>query len=410
MANFAALTGTWEHKPTFGTRIMKMKLSRNPVRRGFTLVELLVVIAIIGVLVGLLLPAVQAAREAARRMSCSNNFKQLGLAIHNYHSAFNRLPQQGGGSGRPGDAATNSNRSRLSAMVGLTPYFEQQAIWEQISRPFQGANGPWPAMGPAPYIAAYEPWRTQIPTLLCPSDLPPNAALGFGQLNYGFSFGDSFWNCNNTRNANWAPINIGQHRGFFKDEFVTQFRDCLDGLSNTIAMGEIQRSSGSRELAGDVLVRNGSGDVMRNNPQQNVLEFGRDPERPRFYKAGLTLAVDTSTQGNRFRGSNWAQGEPMMSGMGETLPPNSANAVRGNGDANGPGGIFSAGSRHQGGCHVLMGDGAVKFITESIDTGNTAQAPIATNAPGAPPAGSASNYGVWGAAGSVQGGETTSLE
>ncbi len=374
------------------------------------MVELLVVIAIIGVLVGLLLPAVQAAREAARRMSCSNNFKQLGLALHNYHSAYDQLPQQGGGSGRPPDDALLSNRSRLSAMVGLTPFFEQQAVWEQISNPFVGASGPWPPMGPAAYIANYEPWRTQIPTLLCPSDTDPLKSVEFGQLNYAFSFGDSFWNCNNTRNAAWAPINIGQHRGMFKDEFVTKFRDCIDGLSNSIAMGEIQRSSGSRELAGDVLVRNNSNNTMRDNPRANVLEFARDPARPMFYLPSVTLAVDTSAQGNRFRGANWAQGEPMMSGMGQTLPPNSANCVRGNGDANGPGGIFSAGSRHQGGCHVLMGDGAVKFITDSIDTGNTNQGPIATTAPGAPPAGAASNYGVWGAAGSISGRETTLLD
>ena len=102
---------------------------------GFTLVELLVVIAIIGVLVGLLLPAVQAAREAARRMSCSNNYKQIGLAVHNYHSAYSQLPLHATGTDdvngrdmwdRQGDNTT-ANR-RLSFLVGLLPFVEQQAL------------------------------------------------------------------------------------------------------------------------------------------------------------------------------------------------------------------------------------------------------------------------------------------
>ena len=110
-------------------------------RLGFTLVELLVVIAIIGVLVGLLLPAVQAAREAARRMSCSNNFKQIGLAIHNYHSAYKQIPTQHGGTGlRVGanswwEGSATTNHEELSAFVGLTPFMEQQALWEKISNP-----------------------------------------------------------------------------------------------------------------------------------------------------------------------------------------------------------------------------------------------------------------------------------
>ena len=133
-------------------------------RFGFTLVELLVVIAIIGILVGLLLPAVQAAREAARRMSCSNNFKQIGLAIHNYHSAYKQLPMHSGGT-RPSPAAggwwqpgDGSNRMRLSIFVGLTPFMEQQALWETISNPSvvdldnpgTPRTTPWPAMGPTP--------------------------------------------------------------------------------------------------------------------------------------------------------------------------------------------------------------------------------------------------------------------
>lgn len=156
-------------------------------RDAFTLVELLVVIAIIGVLVGLLLPAVQAAREAARRMSCSNNFKQLGLAIHNYHSAYRQLPIFSGGTyNGPGNAftpATGDNNFDLSALVGLMPFMEQQAIWEQISNPFLPPTGgtiPFQAMGPSPnmnlshHVAnEYTPWLTEIATLRCPSDPVP---------------------------------------------------------------------------------------------------------------------------------------------------------------------------------------------------------------------------------------------
>ncbi|TWT89154.1 Type II secretion system protein G precursor [Neorhodopirellula pilleata] len=158
---------------------------------GFTLVELLVVIAIIGVLVGLLLPAVQAAREAARRMSCSNNFKQIGLGIHNYHSAYDQIPTHGTGNqpliGAPASnspngpsqvwaASTISNRERLSSLVVISPFIEQQALWEQISNPMVGRTDgsttttpgttavPWVAFGPTPENINYIPWATDIKT------------------------------------------------------------------------------------------------------------------------------------------------------------------------------------------------------------------------------------------------------
>lgn len=125
-------------------------------KSGFTLVELLVVIAIIGVMVGLLLPAVQAAREAARRMACSNNVKQMGLGLHNYHSAFNKLPKgSGGGTFAAGGTPLTDNRNRLSGLPAILPYIEQTALWEQISNPLFDPAIPqqWPAMGPAPYNA-----------------------------------------------------------------------------------------------------------------------------------------------------------------------------------------------------------------------------------------------------------------
>ena len=187
-----------------------MTSSTNRSRFAFTLVELLVVIAIIGVLVGLLLPAVQAAREAARRMSCSNNLKQIGLGIHNYHSAYNRLPKHKTGTGL--DPITpnwwiwspNTNQSQLSAWVGITPFIEQQALWDEMSTSLGQELGPngdripkvpsWTAFGPKPSFHVsflYPPAMTEIPTFRCPSD-PGRGIPSQGRTNYAVCLGDSF--------------------------------------------------------------------------------------------------------------------------------------------------------------------------------------------------------------------------
>ncbi len=161
-------------------------LAKSYSRSGFTLVELLVVIAIIGVMVGLLLPAVQAAREAARRMSCGNNIKQIGLGLHNYHAAYNTLPMHCGGTA----SGPVNNVRELSWLVGLTPFVEQQALWEQISNPFRATSGfVFPPMGTGPRCTLaqqaanrYEPWMTEIPGFRCPSDPAPFASAGAIQL------------------------------------------------------------------------------------------------------------------------------------------------------------------------------------------------------------------------------------
>ncbi len=233
-----------------------MRRSENR-RPGFTLVELLVVIAIIGVLVGLLLPAVQAAREAARRMSCSNNFKQIGLALHNYHSAYKQLPMHGAGTDSPDGGAApqgtanhtrdwwtsygDANAWRLSALVGMTPFFEQQALWEHISNPSTidatSPNTPfatpWPPMGPTPQLNRYLPWVTDIPTLRCPSD--PGVGLpALGRTNYAACLGDSMhWSVRGPidfdRGANrpehWVPKETsGQARHCAQPTEVSSFR------------------------------------------------------------------------------------------------------------------------------------------------------------------------------------------
>jgi len=276
--------------------------------KAFTLVELLVVIAIIGVLVGLLLPAVQAAREAARRMSCSNNVKQLGLAIHNYHSAYKQLPRQMGGTRTPNDTGNagvaggggGSNGLRLSFLVGLTPFFEQQALWEQISNPNnQNSDGttpaqPWPAMGPIPFQSLYIPWVTEVQTLRCPSD-PGTGLPAMGRSNYAACIGDAFTNNNgraiyyknsanqwmDERNSDRSESARASLRGMFRPAFKTRFRDVLDGLSNTVMGGEINTDIGDRDITTIPLDNPGKWTQLNGNPKNCASAIS--VTRPRFW-------------------------------------------------------------------------------------------------------------------------------
>ena len=409
---------------------------------GFTLVELLVVIAIIGVLVGLLLPAVQAAREAARRMSCSNNFKQLGLALHNYHSAFNQLPVQGGGTGiglqnnRWWQRGHDANHECLSALVGLTSFFEQQGLWEMIANPstltVTGAAPPgntgltnpprWPAMGPNPRNYArnpgYIPWATDIPTLRCPSD-PGKGLPALGRTNYALCLGDSpgqqhhqSRNGNLTpRTQNWAIGNYNSvSRGVFMIRRSARFRDILDGLSNTIAMGEIITNLGDRDKRSAASWLRRSSNAVNDNPLFCVDNNEIDPERPQFWCNGgsnCTTPTVLSSNNHEARGANWANFRAMCTQMFTVRPPNAELCVGTWIDSSG---THTASSRHQGGVHVLLTDGAVKFITESVDAGNQSAGAVRRNQPGPRAPGSASPYGLWGALGTKASRETIETE
>ncbi|MGB7346896.1 MAG: DUF1559 domain-containing protein [Pirellulaceae bacterium] len=397
--------------------------SQRAARRGFTLVELLVVIAIIGILVGLLLPAVQAAREAARRMSCSNNFKNIGLAIHNYHSAYKRLPMNMGGTTEPTRNTNKSNRLYLSWLVGITPFMEQQGLWSQISNPFD-ANGDgtidYPAMGPGPWVAAYTPWVTELPSYRCPSD--PGAGLpARARTNYAACLGDGYdgshvldWGGKSelgffhnqgggNSDLNWMVTRSkAANRGFFWNRSQTRFRDMLDGLSNTIAAGEIATDLGDRSVVSSV-ARQVSHNNLRENPgttSQTVV----DPLRPSFVLS--TVNISNNDQG---RGLRWADGRPSYTSVSTIFPPNKPTVITSNND-NGDM-ISTVGSRHQGGAHVLMGDGAVVFMTDSVESGDqdhfTPMRDCNAGCDGTPvTAGMQSPYGLWGALGSRAHAET----
>ena len=362
---------------------------------GFTLVELLVVIAIIGVLVGLLLPAVQAAREAARRMSCSNNMKQLGLAMHNYHDTFGRLPFREGGTSGSADGGSvgstlQSNQNRGSGFTMLLPFIEQVPLYEQISSPMLIGGTQFPAYGPTPNDGMnYQPYSADVPVYLCPSS-PQIKLIGggrYGLCHYGMSGGDSslFITWRSPSTATNARTRVRGTFGYRMND--RKFRDILDGLSNTIAMGEITTSLGGRAILGGT-ARNQGMEII----DSPITCYQRiDVAAKQF--AGTVGTVSVS------RGQRWASGSVAYVVVNTILPPN-APACSFESEFRSVG-QYPVQSRHPGGAQVLLNDGSVQFVTENIDTGNLAlPSPDTTGTVRSP-------YGVWGALGSIAGGEIT---
>ncbi len=403
---------------------------------GFTPVELLVVIAIIGVLVGLLLPAVQAAREAARRVSCSNNLKQIGLGIHNYHSTYKQLPTHKTGTGLNGAYGwyfpnDNGNCEELSFIVGTLPFIEQQSLWEQISHPLdtaqQGGSMVYPAMGPTPFHQRdsndpdrYTPWFAEIPTLRCPSD-PGAGPPSYGRTNYAACLGDSTFYCSAGGTTYDLKRDVAKElsaraslRGPFAARHVMQFRDILDGLATTILVAEIATNLGDRDTRTDPRLYVFLG---TNSYGPNVCKNEIDPERPRFWS--MTAKLLTSVHVVHARGYRWADGNPCFTGMNTMLPPNAPTCLTTASytHAYNLPGVLPPSSHHPGGCHVLMADGAVTFVTDSIEAGDGNRAEVRlhgrrtvatdgySNCPG-----SISPYGVWGALGTRASHEAINIE
>jgi prepilin-type N-terminal cleavage/methylation domain-containing protein/prepilin-type processing-associated H-X9-DG protein len=238
-------------------------------RRGFTLVELLVVIAIIGVLVGLLLPAVQAAREAARRMSCSNNLKQLGLACHNYADTHGKLPLNRAWNGSFADVPP-ANAHTISWLTGVLPYIEQQALFDSVDFNYESTNDPRNGTPPTDVNVFNNPnepsnafvARTIVPGYRCPSDgVSTDRMTGRANRNGGREIAVN--NYKGVCGSNWAwgnfPVrggSLGLGRGadasgngldrgngiFIRslnyDQGQTKFAQIRDGLSNTLMVGE----------------------------------------------------------------------------------------------------------------------------------------------------------------------------
>jgi len=323
-------------------------------RSAFTLVELLVVIAIIGILVGLLLPAVQAAREAARRMQCQNNIRQLGLAAHNHESALRVLPsayraQQIGGA--PGYF------DLWGTLALLTPYLEQTAVYNSIDLKLTMYQ-----LTPPYGIQAPVAVQTRVPTFICPSDKGESVcsnAYGIpGELaptNYAFCLGTG-----TTRGRTAWLGSPWEADGVFYAQSKVKLTDIKDGTSNTI--GASERILG--EAAESTVVASRA-DIK---PQTMFVNPGAETNDA---NCGSSLRTNFSQR----RMYTWVAGEPRCTSYNHYYAPNDklnpdcvANftgtdpVTRSSGH-----GLSTARSRHTGGVNAWFCDGSVHFISDSID-------------------------------------------
>lgn len=364
-------------------------LKRRP-RRAFTLVELLVVIAIIGILIALLLPAVQAAREAARRSQCTNNIKQLGLAMHTYADVYKVLPPGQMGT-NPTGCAWNTHSGtcgEASPIFHMLPFFEQKPLWDSIwaTVPF---GGDWPNDG------SYVPYHQRLDTVNCPSDgnangpHPNNANIA--TVNYVFCRGDKINNMvyankygGNPRGVFQGDAGVGSSASGPNRGYCVPLAAILDGTSNTLAISE-------------EVIYTGQPNNLFGSYCMNVSGLDTGPVIAMGFKGANNTLTCTVADSHRRRGESWASGYPLCTGFNTVIPPNGPMASSSKGEWSW--GVYPPQSYHPGGVNGGMCDGSVRFISETIDTGDLASAEATSLGQKQSP------YGVWGALGSLDGGE-----
>ena len=378
---------------------------------GFTLVELLVVIAIIGILIALLLPAVQAAREAARRMQCTNHLKQWGLGLHNYHDAHKSFPTPAKKNRGPSylDGYQISNPNYDCTPVGinfaLLPYLEQTARYEGFS------SASWTKAGNSDYNQWWPIWASEytlekVSAFLCPSDGDsgaPGPFQGTARTSIVFSMGDAAY-------TSWYPDNVWDPysptydhlkisgRGMFIPESWKTFGTIQDGTSNTVGGSERITCSGG-------------GNFNESNRRRGVLggiSSGHDggwlqPSSGRAQPATCIVAFQRPENRNvisqpaqdPYGGVLIFDGRGFNNGFNTILQPNHPSCYDWYGVI-----YASASSFHTGGANVVLMDGSVTYASDTIDTGDPNADQVRSGQ---------SDYGVWGAMGSPSGGESKHL-
>ena len=311
--------------------------------RGFTLVELLVVIAIIGILVALLLPAVQAAREAARRMSCSNNLKQMALACHNYQTTYGKFPPS---SVINRSASSTANNEAWGVHGRILPYLEQASLYDIVDLSLGWDKQPGID-------------RMRVDAYACPSDPGAGKVRTFSDgrpalwpTTYGFNLGVWFV---------YDPATGQGGEGMFYPDSFLSFRDCRDGSSNTLLIAEVK--------AWTPYTRNG-GPSSTNLPTsvaeaEAIVSSGAQfkntghTEWPdgRVHHTGITVALAPNTKVSYSSGSeiyeemdfnSWQEGKNGISGK-----PTYA--------------MITSRSYHPGVVQVALVDGSARAVTDSID-------------------------------------------
>jgi len=310
---------------------MQVRMQRSVhARRGFTLIELLVVIAIIAVLVALLLPAVQQAREAARRTACKANMKQIGLALHNFHDTGKAFPPAGGSANYP----ETGGGWGLSWIHYILPYVDQAPLYKKTQKKYNnnGYTGANMTTIKAVRLNAFQ----------CPSSpLDANNRSGFGLRVHYTAIAGASKDLLRTIPTYQGSYGHESHSGVMHAGSKNGFRDITDGSSNTLLVGEVStfytQSNGTR----------------RNNVHPGY-QYG--------WLMGTSKNKDHAYNKNSDnRGMNWTTLRYIPNYHGPN--PNS----RSNGIGTNPAANTPLLSEHTGGVHVLLGDGAVRFISENIN-------------------------------------------